>query len=95
MIEIHEPVRLLCVVEATPATLLAVAGRAEEVGRLVRNGWVRLVSCDPDTGALLALTARGFEPVADPLPPAEAAAVTWYQGRSDHLPAALLPEEAA
>jgi hypothetical protein len=42
------------------------AGRAEEVGRLVRNGWVRLVSCDPTTGALLALTARGFEPVADP-----------------------------
>jgi uncharacterized protein YbcC (UPF0753/DUF2309 family) len=95
MTEIHEPVRLLCVIEATPETLLAVAGRAEEVGRLVNHGWVRLVSCDPETGALLALTAKGFEPVADPLPPPAAPAMTWYQGRLDHLPAALLPPEPA
>ncbi|MFO0602662.1 MAG: DUF2309 domain-containing protein [Polyangiales bacterium] len=95
MTEIHEPVRLLCVIEATPETLLAVAGRAEEVGRLVGNGWVRLVSCNPETGALLALTPKGFEPIADPLAPAAAPEMTWYQGHLDHLPAALLPPEPA
>lgn len=49
MIEIHEPVRLLCVVEASPESLLAVAARKPEVLELVTNEWVRLVSLHPET----------------------------------------------
>ena len=37
MVEIHEPMRLLLIVEATPESLLAVAGRQAEVGELVVN----------------------------------------------------------
>src|SRR5262249_50376835 len=38
MVEIHEPVRLLIVVETTAAALLRLMGRNEMIGRLVRNG---------------------------------------------------------
>ena len=50
MVEIHEPMRLLLVVEATPAALLEIAGRQAEVRELVVNEWVQLVSLDPTTG---------------------------------------------
>ena len=44
MVEIHEPMRLLLIVDATPEALLAVAGRQAEVAELVVNAWVQLVS---------------------------------------------------
>ena len=52
MVEIHEPMRLLVIVDATPEALLAVAGRQAEVAELVVNEWVQLVSVDPATGAM-------------------------------------------
>jgi uncharacterized protein YbcC (UPF0753/DUF2309 family) len=50
MVELHEPMRLLLVVEATPEALLAIAARQPEVRELVVNEWVQLVSIDPATG---------------------------------------------
>ena len=52
MVEIHEPVRLLTIVEASPETLSAIAAKSEVVGTLVGNGWIQLVSMHPDTGKL-------------------------------------------
>ncbi|GGK03657.1 hypothetical protein GCM10010123_37020 [Pilimelia anulata] len=49
MVEIHEPVRLLLVVEAAPARLLALLAAQPGLDRLVRNGWLRLAAWDgPD-----------------------------------------------
>ena len=62
MIEIHEPVRLLVIVEATPERLLEIAGRQAEVRELVVNRWVQLVSLDPDSGAMHVFTDQGFVP---------------------------------
>jgi uncharacterized protein YbcC (UPF0753/DUF2309 family) len=62
MVELHEPMRLLLIVEATPEDLLAVAGRQAEVRELVVNGWVQLVSLHPVTGEMQHFTPRGFEP---------------------------------
>lgn len=62
MVELHEPMRLLLIVEATPADLLAVAGRQAEVRELVVNEWVRLVSVDPSTGAMHVFERGGFVP---------------------------------
>jgi uncharacterized protein YbcC (UPF0753/DUF2309 family) len=53
MVEIHEPVRLLTIVEATPEVLLKIAGERKVVGELVGNEWIQLVSMDPDTGKLM------------------------------------------
>jgi uncharacterized protein YbcC (UPF0753/DUF2309 family) len=62
MIELHEPVRLLLVVETTPERLLAIASRQPEVAELIGNGWIQLVAMDPDTGAMARFLAGSFVP---------------------------------
>lgn len=62
MTEIHEPVRLLCIVEATPEALLHVAGNKPEVLELVGKEWVRLVSLDPHTHAMQVFQDGAFVP---------------------------------
>lgn len=66
MIEIHEPVRLLVIVEATCERLLDIASRNPEVRELVVHRWIRLVSLDPATGAMHVFTDRGFVPFSPP-----------------------------
>jgi uncharacterized protein YbcC (UPF0753/DUF2309 family) len=92
MVEIHEPMRLLLIVDATPDALLAVAGRQAEVAELVVNEWVQLVSCDPDTGALAVFEGGAFVPYAPsaaPLPRVARSRDWHVQGRG-HLPPALV-----
>jgi hypothetical protein len=92
MVELHEPMRLLLIVEATPAALLDVAGRLPEVLRLVANGWVQLVSVDPADGRMARFVGGGFAPYA-PEPaalPRVARSVDWYRGKAGHLPPALV-----
>ena len=60
MVEIHEPVRLLTIVEATPEDLLTIAQEKEVVGRLVGNGWIQLVSLHPLTGEVQIFENGGF-----------------------------------
>lgn len=52
MVEIHEPVRLLTIVEAAPEDLLKIAQERPVVGTLVGNAWIQLVSLHPETGEL-------------------------------------------
>ena len=47
MVELHEPMRLLLIVDASVDALLTVAQRVAEVAELVVGEWVQLVSCDP------------------------------------------------
>ena len=44
MIEYHEPVRILFIIESTTQLMLRMINRNQVVGRLCRNGWVRLAS---------------------------------------------------
>jgi uncharacterized protein YbcC (UPF0753/DUF2309 family) len=48
MIEIHEPMRLLVVVEQTTAMLTAIYQAQPAVRELVGNGWIVLAALDPD-----------------------------------------------
>jgi hypothetical protein len=90
MVEIHEPVRLLTVVESTPAMLSAVAERMPQIGELIHNRWIQLVTVDPGDGR-----ARVFEdgrfvpfvPERTPLPEVQTSA-HWYTGHAEHLPVA-------
>ena len=92
MVEIHEPMRLLLVVEATPAALLAVAGRQPEVKELVVNEWVQLVSVDPDSGAMAVFTSAGFVPYAPArvVLPRVRRSVDHHGASRGHLPPALV-----
>ena len=62
MVDVHEPVRLVTVVEATPARLLEIAEREPAVGRLVKGAWIQLVAADPESGALFEFGPDGFTP---------------------------------
>ncbi|NDC62968.1 MAG: DUF2309 domain-containing protein [Planctomycetia bacterium] len=92
MVEIHEPVRLLIVIEATPARILAAAEGVPAVKRLVDNRWVQLASWDPDTGGLAVLEDGRFVPHVPERAdvPVVERSIAWYSGRRDHLPPARL-----
>jgi uncharacterized protein len=87
MVEIHEPVRILFVVETTPETILAILGRNPSIERLCRNTWVHLAIIDPDTKQLSVFldgAFRPYQPQAAVLPHA-ASSADWYGGWRDHL----------
>lgn len=87
MVELHEPVRLLVIVEATPERLAWVAQDRPEVGKLVTNEWIQLVSMHPETGEL-AVFSKGtfvpYQPEAYGFPVASHSADI-FEGSRDHL----------
>jgi hypothetical protein len=97
MVEIHEPVRLLCVVEARPALLQRVLEGNPELHRLARNRWIRVAALDPDSAALQVLGPGGFAPHAPEMNrlPEAGGSADWTRGRRDHLPCARIREKAA
>ncbi|MCL4232910.1 MAG: DUF2309 family protein [Deltaproteobacteria bacterium] len=89
MVEIHEPVRLLMVVEGDPVRVRAVLDRLPAVRQLVANGWVTLATLAPRSSAIDLFDAERGEFVRQ-VPESGAPAVVesslrWYEGRSDHL----------
>jgi uncharacterized protein len=87
MVEIHEPVRLLFVIETTPAVLLGILDRNPGIGALVRNGWVQMAVLDPASPAIQVYqdgTFQAYTPQAAALPTAPTSA-DWYRGWRDHL----------
>jgi uncharacterized protein YbcC (UPF0753/DUF2309 family) len=87
MVEIHEPVRLLFVIETTAAAFLAIMEKNAAIKVMVTNAWVQVALMDPATGALCVWHDGQFEPYqsqADPLPVA-ASSKEWYTGWRDHL----------
>jgi uncharacterized protein YbcC (UPF0753/DUF2309 family) len=87
MVEIHEPVRLLNIIETTPEAMLQIMERNEGIGRLCRNGWVHVAVLHPETMRLSVYKDGKFEeyePQATHLPKA-ASSVDWYRGWRDHL----------
>ena len=100
MVEIHEPMRLLLIVDATPEALLTVAGRQPEVAELVVNEWIQLVSVHPETGAMAVFEGGQFVPYvpAPVLLPVVERSPEWHMRSRAHLTPALvrsaLPETA-
>ncbi len=95
MIEVHEPVRLLTLIEASPARLLEILDANRDLAELARNSWIRLVSVDGATGAMSIFGPNGFEPF-DPgeasLPRFEES-LEWYAGKNGFLaPVRISPQ---
>jgi uncharacterized protein YbcC (UPF0753/DUF2309 family) len=93
-VEIHEPVRILFVVETTPERLMPVIRANPELAEFVENRWIRLSTMDPDTGEVrIYREGGGFEPLGEGedegLPEAPTSAA-WYAGRRGHLPLARI-----
>ncbi|HZX74164.1 MAG TPA: putative inorganic carbon transporter subunit DabA, partial [Cyclobacteriaceae bacterium] len=62
MIEVHDPVRLLVIVEQFPDVLLNVVQRAPEVYEWFINEWVNLVAINPETHELSLFKEGKFYP---------------------------------
>ncbi|MBY0233161.1 MAG: DUF2309 domain-containing protein, partial [Gemmataceae bacterium] len=91
MVEIHEPVRILFIVEAAPEALLGIMDRNPAIAADIRNGWVQLAVLDPSSAQVRLFDGTGFRdhaPEAAALPRA-ASSVDWYRGWRDHLDFAL------
>lgn len=92
MVEIHEPVRLLVVVDAPPERLRRIVGQNHDIACLVQNRWIQLAAWHPDSADITWFARRGpvrYEPATTRLPRA-ASSIDWYGGRRGFLPYAVI-----
>ncbi len=93
MVEIHEPMRLLILVEAKPSILEQIYARQESLRELIAGGWVHLSVKDPDNGEIFIFERGiGFIPwqaKAGNLPVHEKS-TDYYRNQSGPLPPALI-----
>ena len=97
MVEIHEPVRLLIVIDAPQERILAAVEQLPAVRKLVVNHWVQLAAWDPADGrshpvdgSLAVFEDGGFRPFvreAEQIPVVKDSSA-WYAGHRSHLPPA-------
>ncbi len=96
MVEIHEPVRLLLIVENTPDNVMEAVRRSREVTELVENRWLRLVTMDPAEGSIHIYRDGRFEPLSETVNlPETTSSVDWFRGKLEHLPIARVTATAA
>ena len=92
MVEIHEPVRMLFVVEAAPERLMSVVQANAGLKRLVENRWIRMATIDAESGRVQVMRATGFEEFesrVERLPVAYSSA-EWHRDKLRHLPPAWI-----
>ncbi len=87
MVELHEPVRILFIIETTPEAMLSVMERNAAIRQLVNNEWVQLAVLDPHSAAIQVYRRGRFEPHHSETMdlPVMQSSVDWYRGWRDHL----------
>ncbi len=97
MVEIHEPVRILFVVETKPERVLSVIHSNPILAEFLDKQWIRLSTVDPDDGVIHAYRNGTWERVSgddENLPTAPTSAA-WYQGKMEYLPVARISRRAS
>jgi uncharacterized protein YbcC (UPF0753/DUF2309 family) len=97
MVEVHEPVRPLFVIETTREAMFAIMGRDVGIRRLCAHGWVTLALIDPGSREISIFqdgSFRTYTPRSRELPRASSS-VDWYRGWRDHLEFAEIAESGA
>jgi hypothetical protein len=92
MVEIHEPMRLLVVVEQTPAVLDAIVQRQPALQELIANEWIILAAKSPLTVAIERYCPRrGWLPWSGPaVLPQVARSADWFAGEAGPLVPAII-----
>ena len=95
MVEIHEPARILFVVETTPERLMPIIDANSELTEFVKNRWIRLSTMDPDTGAIKVYRDGAWEDLIgdDVSLPRSTPSAKYYSGTLEHLPVARIEPE--
>jgi uncharacterized protein YbcC (UPF0753/DUF2309 family) len=92
MVEIHEPMRLLVVVEQTPAALDAIMARQPALQELVQNAWIILAAQNPSTATIHHFCPRRgwLAWSGKTVLPQVARSRDWFAGEREALSPALL-----
>lgn len=92
MVEIHEPMRLLVVVEQTTEVLSAIVQRQPPLQELIGNAWIVVAAKDPVSGAIQRYCPRrGWLPWSGPaVLPQVARSADWFAGEAEALAPALI-----
>lgn len=98
MVEIHEPVRILFVVETTPDRVLETIRRNPLLWEFLANRWIRLAAMDPIDGRRIHIyrddgTWESIEGDEEKLAHA-GSSLSWYHGHREHLPIARIQPAA-
>jgi uncharacterized protein YbcC (UPF0753/DUF2309 family) len=91
-VEIHEPVRLLLVIDAPVERILAAAASVPVVRQLVENRWVSVAAWHPTGDGLSWLDGGRFVPHVPQCRtlPRVTRSVDWYAGHRGNLPPAVI-----
>lgn len=88
MVEIHEPVRLMLVIDQDPVVLTRVLESEPELRKVAENHWVTLMSYSAEVNKLYYLDLTGafveFEDDGDK-PPVTTSSLSWVVGKREHL----------
>jgi hypothetical protein len=87
MVEIHDPVRLLFVIETRPEQFLRIMQHNPVIRRLCGNGWVQVATLSPDSADIHLLHGERFVPYAGRLEelPRVTNSIEWYRGWRENL----------
>lgn len=95
MVEIHEPVRLLFVIETNEVAMYKIIDQNDAIKRLVNGNWVQLAILDSSNSEIKHYRNGRFEyykPETEELSKAPNS-VDWYRGWRDHLKFASVGKE--
>ncbi len=88
MVEIHEPLRILFLIETTPEAMLSIMQRNEGIARLCQGGWSHLAVIDAETSQVHVFRDGKFEPfdTSDGELTQLSSSRECYEGERDHRP---------
>ncbi|MEQ1827263.1 MAG: DUF2309 domain-containing protein [Pirellula sp.] len=87
MVEIHEPVRILFIVEAKPEAILSIMDRNSLIRTYIRNYWVQMATLDPVSNRIQLFQGDRFEPYepGSHVLPEVSSSLDWYRGWREPL----------
>jgi uncharacterized protein YbcC (UPF0753/DUF2309 family) len=94
-VDIHDPMRLLFVLETTEQAIRKIMARNETVRNILRNEWAQLALLDPHSGGIQIYHDDRFlayRPESTMLPRASSS-LDWYRGWREHLDFAFIEGE--
>ncbi len=91
-VDIHEPVRLLFVIETSANSMLQIMDENPIIGRICRNGWAQLAVLDPEHPQVQEYWNGRFVDYRTDATvlPWSASSSEWYSGWRDNLPFAQI-----
>jgi hypothetical protein len=92
MVEIHEPMRILMIIESNCNALEGFFDRQPSIGKIIRNHWVQLAVLDPHSPSIQLYRHDRFEPYEPESThvPTASSSANWYQGWRENLGFAVI-----